>query len=240
MENQIILTRYLYIKDEVEKALLFSILEKNVEQSLFWAYELYHSGFQNELFEFLWKIYLDFFATLNQSFESYFLKKEKEWHKTKQDIILAIIIENLLIRPFNTDIFMLHEIIHSFEIEANYINNFNPKDEKVLALQVSDWIKTQDYRSISHFILEINEIDSVEVYEIFLHQFDKRNQPKYCNQLKKIIKNKNYLSKKILLTKIISLFTMTKQSKGKNLYMQVNFDNIKIFEIIFTYILYII
>ena len=74
--SDIIYTRYLYIKDEVRVALLVSILNKS-DDAIFWGYELYYSGFQIELFELIVKIYYDFFATLNPSFEQYLLQKKK-------------------------------------------------------------------------------------------------------------------------------------------------------------------
>ena len=48
--SELIFTRYLYVKDEVRISLLVSILKKS-DDALFWAYELYYSGFKNELFE---------------------------------------------------------------------------------------------------------------------------------------------------------------------------------------------
>ena len=50
-------TRYLYLKEEVEVALLVSLLNKDKERALFWAYELYYSGLANELIVTLWRIY---------------------------------------------------------------------------------------------------------------------------------------------------------------------------------------
>ena len=73
---KIIFTRYLYSKDEVQLALLVNILNKS-EKSLFWAYELYYSGFEEDVFNLLWKIYFDFYYTLNPSFYTYFIKKHK-------------------------------------------------------------------------------------------------------------------------------------------------------------------
>lgn len=66
-------TRYLYEKDEVKLSLVTSIINKK-DDSIFWAYELFYSGFKTELAELLWKIYFDFYSTLNPSFEKY-LKK---------------------------------------------------------------------------------------------------------------------------------------------------------------------
>ena len=80
MTQNIIFTRYLYLKDELKISLLTSLIDKN-EGCIFWAYELYYSGFENELFDLLWKIYFNFYYTLNPSFQQYFIKKHKEWKK---------------------------------------------------------------------------------------------------------------------------------------------------------------
>ena len=78
--SNIVLTRYLYLKDEVKLAFLVSLLNKS-DDAIFWAYELYYSGFKMEFFDYIWTIYYDFFATLNPSFEQYLnkmLKFDKE------------------------------------------------------------------------------------------------------------------------------------------------------------------
>ena len=43
------LTRYLYNKENVEFSLLCAIRERKREEALFWAYELYYSGFKDEV-----------------------------------------------------------------------------------------------------------------------------------------------------------------------------------------------
>ena len=75
---KLIFTRYLYIKNEVEISLLSAILNKKNDESLFWAFELYYSGFTNDLLYLIWRIYFEFYATLNPTFEAFFLIKEKE------------------------------------------------------------------------------------------------------------------------------------------------------------------
>jgi hypothetical protein len=80
MTTQIVLTNLLYLKDEVSIALLISLLNKN-DSALFWAYELHYSGFNNELFELLEKIYYYFFATLNPKFKNFLKMKIKEWNE---------------------------------------------------------------------------------------------------------------------------------------------------------------
>lgn len=73
----IILTRFLYIKEDVLCSLLFSILDKDKEQSLFWAYELYYSGFEAEVNEYLFCIFRQCFSTLNPHLVKNFTKWSK-------------------------------------------------------------------------------------------------------------------------------------------------------------------
>ena len=114
--SAIVFTRYLYIKDEVKIALLISLLNKS-KNALFWAYELFWSGFQIELLSHLFKIYYDFFATVNPTFELYLNKKKTIYlsELDKREKIVAYIVNNLLIRDFNTDVFMMRKICELFE-----------------------------------------------------------------------------------------------------------------------------
>uniref|UniRef100_A0A6C0E2A7 Uncharacterized protein n=1 Tax=viral metagenome TaxID=1070528 RepID=A0A6C0E2A7_9ZZZZ len=218
--NTLVLTRYLYIKDEVEAALLVSLLEQDREQSLFWAYELYYSGFCEELFEFLWIIYFDFFASLNPSFEVYFLKKEKEWKQESNAIFVAIIIENLLIRPFNSDVYILRNSQYS-------------KSDPV-SDNLKKWIKNNDYSSLANFILHINNSESLEqIYDKTINEFESiygdLQKEKRIKQFKSIVKRKQTLSKHILLSRVMSLF-INNTPKGRNLYMHVEPCEIVLYE----------
>ena len=65
MNVPFVLTRFLYIKDEVLLSLLISILEKDYDQSLFWASELYYSGYEKETMEYIDAIYITFFRSQN-------------------------------------------------------------------------------------------------------------------------------------------------------------------------------
>jgi hypothetical protein len=120
--SAIVFTRYLYIKDEVKLALLISLLNKS-DKALFWAYELFWSGFQIELFGLLLKIYYDFFATLNPTFELYLNKKKTIYflELDKREKIVASIINNLLIRAFNTDVFMMRKVCELFEQDPDLL-----------------------------------------------------------------------------------------------------------------------
>ena len=52
------LTRYLFIKQEVELSLILSLSSnKNLDAALYWTYELYYSGYEDLVFSLLEKIY---------------------------------------------------------------------------------------------------------------------------------------------------------------------------------------
>ena len=57
-------TRYLYSKDDVEIAIIGSLLQKDKDAALFWVYELYFSGFWEEVKLILWKIYYSLYLSL--------------------------------------------------------------------------------------------------------------------------------------------------------------------------------
>jgi len=101
--ENLIFTRYLYIKTEVEHSLLYSILFQNIEQSLFWGFELFYSSNNYfELLEYLSKIYETYYK--NYTNLGKFLNKKciefSELDNTQniqqeQACIIAIIIRNL-------------------------------------------------------------------------------------------------------------------------------------------------
>ena len=78
--TRLTLTRYLYITDEVKYSLLLSLIDKkDIHNVLFWAYELYYSGYDEELFKYIRCIYFDFYALQHPKFyrfidKQYFIK----------------------------------------------------------------------------------------------------------------------------------------------------------------------
>ena len=77
MNTNIVFTRYLYLKSGVLESLECSILKNDFQESLFWGYEIYYSGFEEEIFDFL------------------FLKKKR---KEKNEDNLGTIIKNMCLR----------------------------------------------------------------------------------------------------------------------------------------------
>jgi hypothetical protein len=233
--SDLIFTRYLYIKDEVQISLLVSILNKN-DDAIFWAYELYYSGFKTELLNIIWKIYYDFFVTLNPTFEKYLLKKHREILETEsdqdKDKVISSIVQTLLFRPFNTDVFLLRNVAENFELDINYCERTEKINDTTDAIKnVEKWIKTNDYRSIAQWILNVNSnINNTEIYGICLDIFEenmlKNTKTKLLKEFDSIIKL--VMNKKVvLLGKIMCLFSKQQQlKKGKSIYINVEQEDI--------------
>jgi len=63
------LSRYLYIIDEVKLSFISCLLNKrSLEECIFWISEYYYSGYENETWLFLIKVYYDFYALKNPGF----------------------------------------------------------------------------------------------------------------------------------------------------------------------------
>lgn len=135
-----IFTRYLYVKEQVEIALLLSLLEKRIQSSLFWAFELYHSGFPRETIELIKTFYSSFYEINNPKFKRYLNKKEKDLSnssKEKQEQIVASIIYNLTKCDISFELtndtiqsVILRENTKKWETK-NSINNHESKQRKL-------------------------------------------------------------------------------------------------------------
>jgi hypothetical protein len=235
-QPNIVFTRYLYIKQEVKLALLASLLNKS-EDALFWAYELYHSGFIYELIEFIFKVYYDFYAMLNEPLETYLIKKSKDILKKYNDTNcnnvknVGSIIRTLLQRPYNTDVFMLHTICNLFDVENNDTSNLN--DTQLRSL-IENWIEENKYLEIANFILN-DKYDFLKTYNIVLDTFSK-NELSCINKTKQtanLLRNKTIYvdSNKVLLAKVMDLFARKNGLiPGKNKYAQFELDETILYE----------
>jgi hypothetical protein len=226
----IILTRYLYLKDEVEIALLMSLLNKK-DSSLFWAFELYFSGFETELWDLFWKIYYEFYAALNATMEAFILTKQKEFISTETDEeekkkIIAVIVNNLLVRKYTLDVFLLRQVVEQFEIEQ-------PTTEETL----EQLLKKADYEQLASFILEVMSEEALndtleKIVDYFISKGVPLKKAKILKDFKKLShKNKNL----ILLSKTINYFHRLNGVKmGKSWYIYVEEENLKQYETIYN------
>lgn len=102
----IILTRYLYIKEDVLASLTMSILDKDYEQAIFWTCELYYSGFKQEVADYLMANYRELFQSKNPRLGKFL--DELYLRRTEGAHIVATIARNLAVvsRQFDVNGFI--------------------------------------------------------------------------------------------------------------------------------------
>jgi len=101
------LTRYLYSKKEVEQSLILSLLEHKNDEALFWAYELYYSGFDVYVFKFVLKTFNLFYKKENTQLESFIVKTMDEWNQDRsKDYLLGSIVYTIAMRDYQIDDFI--------------------------------------------------------------------------------------------------------------------------------------
>ncbi len=84
MDTTLTFTRYLYNLDEVILSGLECLLKhSNIEECYFWFYEIYSSGYVDETWNILWKIFYDFYAEKNGYFERKMKQYYRGWKKEK-------------------------------------------------------------------------------------------------------------------------------------------------------------
>lgn len=211
-------TRYLYELEEVKIALLLSLLNKS-EEVLFWAYELYYSGYKQQLVDLIWKIYYEFYSSLNPAFEAYLLKKNNinNFNDVKN---IANILSSFLIRPYNLDVFMAKQIVQNFELE------FVKEDIKEL-------LRLGNHNNTAFHILEIVEERNLDnILNLIIDHFNKdKDKSKIVSLWNKI---KNLSDPKIIILSYIFRFYSEIQNikTGKNIYIVVDDEDVVLYETI--------
>jgi hypothetical protein len=101
------LTRYLYSKPEVYQSLIVSLLEHQPQESLYWAYEVYFSGFEEDIVDYVRLLYHEIYETQNKKLLTFVDKTADAWYENKsQHHLLGSLVYTLAIRPYNLDDFM--------------------------------------------------------------------------------------------------------------------------------------
>jgi hypothetical protein len=237
----IIFTRYLYVKDEVKLALITSLLDKK-EKAVFWAYELYYSGFEVELFNHLWKIYFDFYYTLNPSFYDYFVKKQKEWRKMskgpEKDKIINMIVSDLMMRPYNLDTFFLRQCANNFDITLDEPADITVDHIEFLNIsQINILFVNKKYMSIAELVLHQCKEQYLDELLTFVSTYFKAITDKKLIE-HKINKNLHTVKtekRHMILAYIMLQFTVMEQlTMGKKLYVIVEEKDIIPFQTIYS------
>ena len=102
------LTRYLYPKELVKASLVWAIIDQKVDETLFWGYELYYSGFRAETFDLIISIYVMYFKEKYPRMKPYLCRQLEKWYSQEEnttkkfishDTIIGSILRNMASRP---------------------------------------------------------------------------------------------------------------------------------------------
>lgn len=214
------LTRYLYVKKETEIALLLSILEKK-EDAIFWAYELYYSGFKKELSTFLFQIYYDFFACLNPKFEKYLLVKLKNnLNDCESNLqLVSSIIHNFIYRPYSLDVFLLKQLKKHNRFCDNILTQNNDMTFLKNIMDISENILSLFKKMVTYFHKK-GTIRDVQLKN-------------YIKEFEKICKNDNIDKQSALLSRYLNFIAIEKNVKmGKNVIIIIDPEEVVMYETI--------
>ncbi len=103
---KLILTRFLYIFDEVCISFLTSLLKKQtLDECYFWMSELYLSGFHAQSWDLIWFIYYDFYYIHSPFFEEYLSKK----HSTNDLKSIISVVKNMFKMKSSSQVFITRQ-----------------------------------------------------------------------------------------------------------------------------------
>jgi hypothetical protein len=229
-------TRYLYAKDEVEYSFTISLLNKK-EEAVFWAFELLHSGYKDDLIKLIWTTYYDFYYSKNPGYEKYLLTKFKEIEKcdaSKNDEeynkLFYTIISNIMIRPCSLDVFILKNII----LDGGYDGPPIEMNANIKQI-IKDAIRNDQHTLISNIILNYPTNIKSDKYNIsilktlisiFIENGLFLDESKILKEYNKLAQIHNDF-KTLLLSRYANFVTVQKKMMlGKNVYLRIDFDTI--------------
>jgi hypothetical protein len=127
--TELVFTRYLYSKEDVMRGLFIALLNKETDEALFWAYELYYSGFQPEIMEYVMRIFHEIYEKRNTSqFCEFVLNQYSKWlDNTMDDTIIGTIVWNLSKSPYDLTQF----IENYYGILLNVLRTTESKKQKL-------------------------------------------------------------------------------------------------------------
>ena len=95
---QPVFTRYLYERLHVKYSLQWALMEKKREEALYWAYELYHSGFSEMVWQWIHELYERYYEDYNPRFSPQLDRMYAEWKETGNACLLGTVVGTLAIR----------------------------------------------------------------------------------------------------------------------------------------------
>jgi hypothetical protein len=201
----------------VKLSLIIALLEKDINKALFWTFELYFSGLDQELFSLLWVIYFGFYASLNPELFDYLLEYYNNWMNSEdfdeKSKIVCLMVNNLIIRNYSIDVFILSKLSNSQNID-------------VTGVELAKELENKNFPVITKYITTKTKMDDLQqTYKEILDYFKKKNKKEEIEKLQKMMKVSNVNPGIILLSLVFTHYNKKLKIKmNKNTIID-SFDN---------------
>tara|TARA_Y100001970_G_C14214173_1_gene848677 strand:- start:1514 stop:2551 length:1038 start_codon:yes stop_codon:yes gene_type:complete len=152
------LSKHLYIVDDLKWSFIDAIMNKRIEESLFWIVEYYKSGYQEETWQLLWVVYSSFYFTNNTYYSKKMHKMYKKWQKNNNlDIIIGIVYKFYKMSKFDFEFFNICRKICKYTpvegvVDLNMRNKYKLKKNH-LFLKLILSLQKQHFRNVWFFIV---------------------------------------------------------------------------------------
>ena len=177
-----ILTRYLHNFDSLVVALIKCISERNEGPAIYFAYELYFSGWENVVWDIVWEYYFLNIALASPEYEFYLKSKEKNWKQSNnywiiKEVILDLFIRKLSVLKENENYKTLNkksvkDLLEIYKDPKNNLFNkarmikYNPRnmkniDKEILILRIIQ-LKTQVKAKKIEFYIDVSKEEVIQ------------------------------------------------------------------------------
>ena len=210
------LTRYLYVTKYVKLSLIIALLEKDLDKALFWTFELYFSGLDQELFGLLWVIYFGFYASLNPELFDYLLESYTNWIKSEdfdeKSKIVCLMVNNLIIRNYSLDVFILSKLANTQNLD-------------VTGVELNTELENKNFMVITKYMTTRTKFgDLQQTYKEILDYFKKKNKNDEMEKFQKMMKISNVNPSIILLSLVFTHYNKKLKIKMKKNVIVDSFD----------------
>ena len=173
--SKVILTRYLYLFDEVGITFLTCMLKsKSLDECNFWISELYLSGFIEQSWELLWFVYYDFYYIRNPQFQSFLHKKSVEGDLKS----VLTVVKNLFKMKSSSEVFMTRQYNNCVKDITHIFKGKKPNWLMTLPVQYHGLFRFID-KKLYHFAVsslpDVVDADLFKAIQIYFQLSDEQS-----------------------------------------------------------------
>ena len=173
--SKVILTRYLYLFDEVGITFLTCMLKsQSLDECNFWISELYLSGFVEQSWELLWFVYYDFYYIMNPQFQSFLHKKSVEGDLKS----VLTVVKNLLKMKSSSEVFMTRQYNNCVKDITHIFKGKKPNWLMTLPVQYHGIFRFID-KKLYHFAVsslpDVVDADLFKAIQIYFQLSDEQS-----------------------------------------------------------------